>query len=372
MKPVRIGVVGCGAIAQVQHLPNLLELDEEFEIVGVCDVSPGAAEYVAKRFKVPNHVTRIPDLLSMDIDAVLLCHTDPKSDAAVDAFEAGKHVLVEKPIAASLQETDRMIDAQQKAGKVGQAAYMKIYDPGFVMAKREIDQMSGYEFVQINHLHPNNYLHLDQFRVRHFDDVPPQARTEKRKAYDDTVREAFGDLTDQVSPWCGITYGLIHDLYSLRTMLGVPTAVLSVEIWQNDRAITSVFEYANGARCVITRVDLNTLWDFKETLEVYGDDKRVLLSYPTGFSRRVMAKLVVQGIDGDGVTYTKEPKIPWDSAFTAELKHFHQCITEGIECRSDLSKARHDVELIIDITKVYATGQAIRDRVGASVAAAAG
>ena len=56
MKPVRIGVVGCGAIAQVQHLPNLLELDEEFEIVGVCDVSAGTAEYVAKRFKVSNHV----------------------------------------------------------------------------------------------------------------------------------------------------------------------------------------------------------------------------------------------------------------------------------------------------------------------------
>ena len=148
-------------------------------------------------------MTQIPDLLSMDIDAVLLCHTDPKSDAAVDAFEAGKHVLVEKPIAASLQETDRMIEAQQKAGKVGQAAYMKIYDPGFVMAKQEIDEMSGYEFVQINHLHPNNYLHLDQFRVRHFDDVPPEARVEKRKAYEENLREAFGDLTEQVSPWCG-------------------------------------------------------------------------------------------------------------------------------------------------------------------------
>ena len=85
-----------------------------------------------------------------------------------------------------------------------------------------------------------------------------------------------------------------------------------------------------------------------------------------------MATLVVQGVDGEGTSYKKEPKIPWDSAFTNELRHFHQCITEGIECRSDLSKARHDVELIIDITKVYATGEAIRDRVGAGVAAAAG
>ena len=47
MSTVRIGVVGCGAIAQVQHLPNLLELDDEFEVPIVCDVSPGQAEYVA-------------------------------------------------------------------------------------------------------------------------------------------------------------------------------------------------------------------------------------------------------------------------------------------------------------------------------------
>ena len=46
MAPVRIGVVGCGHIAQVQHLPNLLELDEEFEVAAVCDISPKAAEYV--------------------------------------------------------------------------------------------------------------------------------------------------------------------------------------------------------------------------------------------------------------------------------------------------------------------------------------
>ena len=40
MARVRIGVLGCGAIAQVQHLPNLLELDEEFAVPIVCDVSP--------------------------------------------------------------------------------------------------------------------------------------------------------------------------------------------------------------------------------------------------------------------------------------------------------------------------------------------
>ena len=358
MARVRIGVLGCGAIAQVQHLPNLLALNEEFVVPIVCDLSPDQAAYVAKRFAIPRHVSTLDDLLSADIDAVLLCHTDPKSEAAIAAFAAGKHVLIEKPICASPQEADAMIAAMHKAGTVGQAAYMKAYDPAFALAKREVEGLD-YSFIQINHLHPSNYLHLDHFNVQYAGSQRPEIAAQRQRAYRETLRQAFGDLFARAEPVCGITYGLIHDLYSLRTMVGLPRAVVSTEIWKNNRAITSVLEYANGARCVISRVDLEELWDFRETLEIYGDDKRVLLTYPTGFSRRVLSTLTIQGIDEHGTSYRKEPAIPWESAFTAELRHFHACITEGVECRTPIAEARHDVELIIDITKSYITGQSV-------------
>ncbi len=59
MTRVRIGVVGCGAIAQVQHLPFVSELAEEFELAAVCDVSPAAARYAAELFHVPRHYPRL-------------------------------------------------------------------------------------------------------------------------------------------------------------------------------------------------------------------------------------------------------------------------------------------------------------------------
>ncbi len=174
MEPVRMGVIGCGAIAQVHHMPNLSEIQDLFQVSAVCDVSAGAAAYVAEKFHVPHHFTDYRDLLASDVEAVLLCQSDPKTQVAVDAFNAGKHVFIEKPMCFSVQEVDAIIDARKRSGKVGQVGYMKIFDPVYEYAKREVDGMKSIRFVQVNHLHPNNDLHVRQFDVRRFDDIPQE------------------------------------------------------------------------------------------------------------------------------------------------------------------------------------------------------
>ena len=55
---------------------------------------------------------------------------------------------------------------------MGQAGYVKLYEPAYERAKDEIADMSDIRFVQVNHLHPDNDLHVRQFRTRRFDDVP--------------------------------------------------------------------------------------------------------------------------------------------------------------------------------------------------------
>ncbi|MEZ4707615.1 MAG: Gfo/Idh/MocA family oxidoreductase [Caldilineaceae bacterium] len=92
--PIRIGVVGCGAIAQVHHMPNLSELQDEFTVTCVCDVSAGAAQYVANRFHVPRWTTDHRQLLQAEVDAVLLCQSDPKTKVAVDVLNAGSTFLL--------------------------------------------------------------------------------------------------------------------------------------------------------------------------------------------------------------------------------------------------------------------------------------
>lgn len=353
MRRVKIGVIGCGAIAQVHHMPNLKELQDEFEVTAVCDVSAGAAGYVANRFHVPRHFTDYRDLLASDVEAVLLCHSDPKKDVAVAAFDAGKHVFVEKPVCFSLQESDEMIAACKRSGKVGQAGYMKVYDPAFALAKREAAGMD-VRFVQINHLHPDNALHLKQFDIRRFDDLPAGAMDSAMAGRRQARLRAVGDVAPHVERAFFLLAGsMIHDLYGLREIMGLPVEVSHTEIWQEGRAVTFTLVYQNGSRCVGTWIDLPNLWDFRETLEIYGDDKRVIVTYPTGFSRGQLSTVSVQGVDGEGTTYRTEPHIDWDSAFVRELRHFQECIVEGKESRTSLEHARKDVGLIIDIIKAY-------------------
>lgn len=356
MERVKIGVVGCGAIAQVHHLPNLTELQNEYEVSVVCDISPSAAKYLADRFHVPKAVTDYRELIASDVDAVLLCQSDPKTEVAVAALDAGKHLFIEKPMCFSLQEADAIIAAHKRAGTVAQAGYMKVYDPAYELAKREAAGMDTIRFVQINHLHPNNALHLRQFHLERFDDYPAGSFEARQAARTAARHEAIGDVPPHVERAFFLLAGsMIHDLYTLRHVMGMPSEVVSTDIWQEGRAITINLVYPDGARCVASWVDLPDLWDFKETLEIYGDDKRVLLAYPTGFSRGILSNLTIQGIDSDGRAYRSEPAIDWESAFVRELRHFHDCIVNQRPSRTSVEDARNDIALIIDIIKRHLT-----------------
>ena len=130
MKRVKIGVIGCGRIAQVQHLPFLTELAEEFEISIVCDVSPSLAEYVAGWFHVPRYVTDYRDVLDSDVDCVLLCHADPKTEVAVASLKAGKHVFVEKPLCLSRDKLRAIETAAEASQGILMVGFVFAWDNG--------------------------------------------------------------------------------------------------------------------------------------------------------------------------------------------------------------------------------------------------
>ena len=348
---IRLGVVGCGAVAQIQHLPNLAFLRDEFDVIAVCDLSATLARGAADEYRVDAWHTDLDAFLAEPLDAVLLCQSDPKVDVAMRVLQSGRHLFIEKPVAFVPGDVDRMAAAAQAAAVVAQAGYMKVYDPAFRLVEREVDDMRAHlRFVQVNHLHTDNRHHLAHFRLRSADDLPASARDDlgaRRRA--DSER-ALGRVSDDVrTAFFHLAGSMIHDLYGLRHLFGPPDRVASTEIWNGGLGITTVLSWEGGLRCAATWVELEHIRHFRETLEIYSANRGVILSYPTGFSRGMLSEVTVRGVDDDGQPFERRPGIDWESPFVTELRHFHACITEDEICRTPLGAARHDVQLVVDI-----------------------
>lgn len=115
MKKVRLGVIGLGWVSQVFHLPILSKLDDA-EIVAVCDKDRPRSRMIGEKFSVPHVYSDPAHLLERDdIDAVIVAtSTDAHHTVALAAFEAGKKVFVEKPIARSYKEAREMTEAANR------------------------------------------------------------------------------------------------------------------------------------------------------------------------------------------------------------------------------------------------------------------
>lgn len=106
---IRWGVIGCGGIAARRTIPEFKRMAKTGELVAVMDINPETAENVAKQFDIPFHCSTEKELLERDIDAVYIATPQAAHcRQVIQAAEAGKHILCEKPIAITAEEVDLM------------------------------------------------------------------------------------------------------------------------------------------------------------------------------------------------------------------------------------------------------------------------
>ncbi|MGJ7044332.1 Gfo/Idh/MocA family protein [Thermoanaerobacterium thermosulfurigenes] len=129
---IRIGIIGCGGIANGKHMPSLSKLDN-VEMVAFCDVKEEKALKAAKDYgvdgaKTYNDYRKL--LEDKSIDVVHVCTPNKShSDITVDALEAGKHVMCEKPMAKTSNDAKRMLDAAKRTGKKLTIGYQNRFRP---------------------------------------------------------------------------------------------------------------------------------------------------------------------------------------------------------------------------------------------------
>src|SRR5690349_6125293 len=119
MAPLRVGVVGAGAIAQVAHLP-VLARSRGAQLVALCDNDGPKASALGERFGVQDVYTDIEDLLeSAELDAVVLTTPNHLHEPhALSALAAGVHVLCERPLALTSRGVERILAAAARADRI--------------------------------------------------------------------------------------------------------------------------------------------------------------------------------------------------------------------------------------------------------------
>jgi predicted dehydrogenase len=142
--PIKIGFVGGGMIAQIGHLPFYLD-DPRCEVACIAESRPSLVDALARQLGAARLVKDHKALLANpDIKAVVIsvprAATGPLT---LEALEAGKHVMAEKPMAHSVEQTQRLVDAATARNLIYAVGFMKRNDPGVRAAKALVDEVAA-------------------------------------------------------------------------------------------------------------------------------------------------------------------------------------------------------------------------------------
>ena len=347
MTKLRIGIIGCGEVVQVIHLPSLHQLGDLFTVTALCDMSSEVLQAVGEQWNIPNRCQDYSDLLARaDVDAVLVASPDAyHAEAVLAAIAAGKHVLVEKPMCISPAEAYAIIAAQAQAGVTVQVGYMRRYAPAFVEACRLLPALGSIRLARAHAVIGGNPLFIGPTAsVVRGDDIPAAVLFAGKQRRDALIEEAIGPAPDLLRRVYSLLLGLSsHDLSALRELLGPPQRVLYAAARRDGIYLTAALDYGDFICHFETGID--NIPRFDAHLEVYGVDKVLRVQYNTPYVRNLPITLTVTEANRRGGLVERSEHPVWGDAFVEEWRAFHHNVTTLTPPKTSPADFRQDLLL---------------------------
>jgi predicted dehydrogenase len=363
---LRVGVIGCGGIAQMMHLPTFAERPDLFEITAVADISEATLSAVADRYRVPSRSRDFREVASHpSVDAVFVLSSG-RHDAALEAaYAAGKHVFVEKPLGFGRPETERLATAARGARGFTMVGYHKRFDPAYLAAVALVKSMPDLRYVEATVLHPDDGAYREHHAILPWRaPVRPgasEAQTnagarqeavaaDLKEGLDATVRP--GASVDERAAALMLWQSLIHDINALRGALGEPERVLSSSVWNEGMAQHSLTQFPRGVRVSMSWVSLPGVMHYEERLRFVSPNLRATLIFPSPYLRHAPTKLEVERMDGETLV-TEDRVVSYDEPFRAEVHHFRESVLAGKAPSITVDEAVRDARWIEAIGRSY-------------------
>ncbi len=323
MKPVKLGIIGCGIAARDLHWPALKQLKDKFEIVCVCNHTEEKAREFSQMVGGVPYVQDYHKVLEMpDVEAVdIILPIELNYQVTKDAAEAGKHIIVEKPLAVNLEEARQMLGIEKGYSKILMVAENFRYRSSLQQLKNQIEQgkigdVYGVFWNSFTKLNEENKYAQTKWRIDH--KYPGGFVTDSGVHNIAALRDVFGEIY-RISSF---TKGVNREIGKLDSF--------SLQFTTEKRVsgVLNLFFSSNG----------------------YSEDRLIVLGSEGSI---IIEDEVLTVKRNDVIEYTE--KFENDNGYKGEFEDFYNAIRNGSKIKSSFFEAYSDLKVILDALSTSVT-----------------
>jgi predicted dehydrogenase len=351
-KPLRVGLMGAGRVAGA-HLRAYQQCPDRVQVMAVCDLDEAAARRGAAEAHV-DAIYTVPERMLGEarIDAVDICAVhDQHAWLALAAIDAGKHVLVEKPMACSLAECHAMVRAAERAGVTLMVAQCLRYLPGYRAIRRAIRE---------EELGPIRAVRLDCMQNL------PAIRPPDHWLFDGK-RAGGGVVISNAVHHIDLARYLVGEIHAVAGMCRT-TRPEFVNGAEDTACATLAFAQEAVGELFATYAAFRLPWS--EQLTIFGEEGVIHTIPALGQSQGpAMIACRARGDKGEGyggqfggfarLVPDEREGLPTEDGFVNEILHFAECCASG---REPISSGRDNLGTMRTVFGIYEsarTGQSI-------------
>ncbi|WP_050018381.1 Gfo/Idh/MocA family protein (plasmid) [Crocosphaera watsonii WH 8501] len=346
---VKIGIVGAGLMGQLAHLANYATIPN-CRVVALADPKPKRRQLIAQRYNIPrtyaNHYQLLQD---PEVEAVVVVTQRAKmGPIALDCLRAGKHVLTEKPMAATLEQAKLLVTEAHKQGVNYVIGYMKRHDEGVQLGKEllnnllENQSLGSIIYARFHCFMGEFYCNVDGHIIT---DETVTSNSEEWAIAPEWIPEA------KKSDYAWFLNVYSHNINLLRYLLGQTPSVDYVRFHPQYGKV-AVFTFGDYSAVLEAGQFAYRGWD--EVSEIYFTNGRLRLESPPGMLKNVPTRVELYKGQGD-IHEVYRPQCHWTWAFRRQAEAFIEDIQQGREPIASGADAIEDIRLIEQMWQMFLT-----------------
>lgn len=314
-KPLGLGFIGAGMVGQVAHIANYVDLDG-CRVVALAELRPELGRRAAQRYGIERLYGSHHELLAdKEIDGVVVVTRQPAHGPIVlDALDSGRHVLCEKPMAHTVEQAQRLVDAATRGNLRYAVGFMKRHDEGVQRAKALLDELrASGELGRILLLRA--WCYGGEFRsgTSNFD------MTDESRPVGLTTWPSAPEWVpaESVADYAWFLNVFLHDINIIRFLVGADPRVRAVDLARRNGRLAMLDFQEFPAILEMAEIPFA---DWREGVEVLFERGRLKLDFPSPLLRNVPARVELERA-GDRHEIVV-PRVAWSWSFRRQAEAF--------------------------------------------------